>query len=394
MEYITTKEASAKWGISTIRITVLANEGRIPGAQQLGRRWLIPATATKPQELKPNRTNSAKKKDKAEDDFFFPLYHFRSDWIYIKENELTEQQQRLLSAESAVLECRFDDAYQMLEDIMQAPDDINTEIGCLWNAGICCVALNRPEDYSKIFLRLQMILSNDIPHRDDLMAILDSLKTYTQTLSTVANEYIYNTDAHELCLPLECLLAGYSQLSKEAIKPHSTDANLLELNLRLIKNTGAVIVAEFLHLYMVGIYYLQNDMSKAEKHAKIAIRIAYENKYYLPLATYYQYFAPVLAPILKEFPEDFQNHCIELVSSYEDNSNAFFSIVDEYSAVLKLKDTDFPYIYAVIMNLSNNEIAERMGISTRTVKRKLETILKTLNVSSKKELKDFLKNNI
>ena len=30
MEYISTKEASAKWGISTTRITILANEGRIP----------------------------------------------------------------------------------------------------------------------------------------------------------------------------------------------------------------------------------------------------------------------------------------------------------------------------------------------------------------------------
>ena len=48
MEYITTKEASEKWGISTTRITILANQGRIPGAQRLGKSWLIPASATKP----------------------------------------------------------------------------------------------------------------------------------------------------------------------------------------------------------------------------------------------------------------------------------------------------------------------------------------------------------
>lgn len=390
MEYITTKEASAKWGISTIRITVLANEGRIPGAQRLGRSWLIPANATKPKELKPNGSTSAKRK---EDDFSFPLYHFRSDWSYIKEDKLTDQQKSLLMAESAVLECRFDDAYSVLEDIMQSPDDIVTETGCLWNAGVCCIALNKPEEFSKIFLRLQMIMSEDIPHRDDLAIILDSLMTYTETLSA-ANEYKYNTDIHDQCLPAACLLVGYSQLAKETIKPGRTEASFLELNLRLISNTSAVIVSEFLHLYLLGIYYMRNDISKAEKHARTLVQMAYENKYYFPLVTYHRYIAEVINPIIKEYPDDFQNNIWVLISNFEREFTAFYSTMEEYSVVLKLKDSDFPYIYAVLMNLSNVEIAERMKVSPRTVKRKLENIFKILNVSNKKELREFLKNTM
>ena len=103
MEYISTKEASKKWGISPIRITLLANEGRIPGAYRLGKSWLIPATATKPERKKANRSNSTKKEP---------------------ENS---------------------------------------------------------EDFSKAFLRLQMLLAADFPHRDDLAIILDCLKTYVQT---------------------------------------------------------------------------------------------------------------------------------------------------------------------------------------------------------------------
>lgn len=392
MEYITTKEASAKWGISTIRITVLANEGRIAGAQKLGKSWLIPATATKPQELKPNQSSLAKKE--AKEEFSFPLYHFRPDWSYIKKEALSDQQQQLLEAEGAVLECRFDEAYKMLGDILQNPESVTTEIGCLWSAGICSIALNKPKDFNKNFFRIQMLMSKDIPHREDLQIILDSLKTYTENLSTAAKEYEYNSNINDQCLPTACLLAGYSQLTKEAMTPSSTEVSFMELNLRFVKNTGAVVVAEFLHLYMVGIYYLQNDIAQAEKHAKTAIKIAYENKYYFPLVTYYRYLAPILAPILEEYPEDFQKLCGELISDYNKNFSAFLSSITEYRTMSMLKDTDFPYIYAVLMNLSNNEIAERMNISPRTVKRRLDHIFKILNVGSKKELKEYLKNNM
>lgn len=392
MEYITTKEASEKWGISTIRITVLANEGRIPGAQRLGRSWIIPATATKPKELKPNHYSSAEKE--TEDDFSFPLFHFRPDWTYLNKNNLTEQEQQLLSAETAVFECRFSEAYPILEKIMHAPENVATETGCLWNAGICCIALNKPDVFSKIVFRLQMIMADEFPHRNDLKIIFDSLKTYTESLSVAANEYKYDADIHNQCLPTASLLEGYSQLTEEAINPKSTDVNLLELNLRFIENTGAVIATEFLHLFMLGIYYLRDDKSNAEKHAEIAVKLAFENKYYFPLATYYRYFVPILAPIIEKYPKDFQNHCSKLFSKYDENFNAFLSSMGQYSPMEKLKDTDFPYIYAIMMNLSNAEIAKRMNVSVTTINRRLDAICLKLNVSGKKELKYLLKNSL
>lgn len=392
MEYITTKEASLRWGISTTRVTILANEGRIPGAQKLGKRWLIPATATKPQEQKPHHFLTEKRE--AEDDFSFPLYHFRPDWSYIDKDKLTPQQQQLLLAESAVLQCKFVDAYKMLKKIMKAPDDIATEIGALWNAGICCIALNRIEAFTKIFFHLKLIMANDFSHREDLMIVFESLKTYTENLSTAASEYKYNININSQCVPSASLLSGYSQLTKEAIEPNSTDIGLLEINLRLVENTGAVVVAEFLHLYLVGIYFLRDDISNAEKHARIAVKIAYENKYYFPLATYYRYLVPVLTPVIEEYPEEFRNHCSALISKYDENYTGFLSTTGEYSTLEKLRDEDYPYIYATIMNLSNKEIAKRIKMSPTTVKRRYSAIYKLVGVSNKKELRAFLKRNM
>ena len=55
MDYMTTLEASEKWGISTRRITKLCNEDRIEGATLMGRTWIIPRDAEKPDEQKRGR---------------------------------------------------------------------------------------------------------------------------------------------------------------------------------------------------------------------------------------------------------------------------------------------------------------------------------------------------
>ena len=52
MNYITAEEAAKKWGISSRRVRILCNEGRIEGAEIKGNLWLIPDTVNKPEQYK------------------------------------------------------------------------------------------------------------------------------------------------------------------------------------------------------------------------------------------------------------------------------------------------------------------------------------------------------
>ncbi len=52
MQYITPKEAAAKWGISQRRVHTLCQKGRIRGAERHGWTWLIPGTANKPDDAR------------------------------------------------------------------------------------------------------------------------------------------------------------------------------------------------------------------------------------------------------------------------------------------------------------------------------------------------------
>lgn len=52
MDYISVKEASEKWGITTRRIQILCNANRIEGAKRIGNIWVIPVCAQKPHDAR------------------------------------------------------------------------------------------------------------------------------------------------------------------------------------------------------------------------------------------------------------------------------------------------------------------------------------------------------
>ncbi|MEA5015973.1 MAG: DNA-binding protein [Candidatus Limiplasma sp.] len=60
MEYITTKDAGVKWGISERRVQVLCEQGRIEGVQKLGKAWAIPKEALKPTDKRKLLTKRVK----------------------------------------------------------------------------------------------------------------------------------------------------------------------------------------------------------------------------------------------------------------------------------------------------------------------------------------------
>ena len=52
MELLTSVEASKMWNISSRRVALLCEKGRINGAFKKGKTWLIPSDANKPEDLR------------------------------------------------------------------------------------------------------------------------------------------------------------------------------------------------------------------------------------------------------------------------------------------------------------------------------------------------------
>jgi hypothetical protein len=52
MDYISIRQLSEKWEISTRRIQILCRDGRIPGAMRIANTWAVPADAEKPKDAR------------------------------------------------------------------------------------------------------------------------------------------------------------------------------------------------------------------------------------------------------------------------------------------------------------------------------------------------------
>lgn len=48
IEYLTVKEAGAKWNVSGRMVTIYCNQGKILGAIKKGNLWLVPMNTKKP----------------------------------------------------------------------------------------------------------------------------------------------------------------------------------------------------------------------------------------------------------------------------------------------------------------------------------------------------------
>lgn len=51
-KYLSVTQTAEKWDISTRRIQILCNEGRIQGAIRIGHAWAIPDDAPKPTDAR------------------------------------------------------------------------------------------------------------------------------------------------------------------------------------------------------------------------------------------------------------------------------------------------------------------------------------------------------
>ena len=83
-----------------------------------------------------------------------------------------------------------------------------------------------------------------------------------------------------------------------------------------------------------------------------------------------------------------------MISQYNKNYKAFDASSKGFEFIPKLTDEEYPYIYSVLTGLSNAIIAEKFGISQQTVIRRIATICEKVGVNNKKELIDYLRNNM
>jgi len=386
MNYITTVQAAEKWGISISRIAKMCKAEQIPGAVQIGTRWMIPDTLEKPAD---GRTRVGKSSKESES-FRFPLFLNFSEESYMP--PLSEDEALLREAEKHFYACRFDRAKELL--LQLCDEEINQYVRLAALLLRCYLAVFSPEEenYDALFYDIHEALEQDFPYREEMYllryAFFLDYGFYQPIFENfrVNPTYSYHPSVRYILSLISLIPIEGGDLTILSRIRYDTQ----ELLCQWMERDGYLFEAQQMHFLLLIVYQLKADKEKMRFHIRRGLQIAYEKELYFYPAYYWGFYRDAIQEVLQEFPEEFG----EIICTLGDVIHASFADFTLHrqspSFLGLLSDEEFAYAFLASQGLSNREIARKMHVSVRIVTKINGIIYEKLGVKNKRGLVEII----
>ncbi len=397
MAYITVKEAAQKWGISPRLAQRYCTEGRIPGAEKFSGSWAIPEEAQKPADPRKEKRieQNEQKEEKSVRRIPMPLLntpfkpgHAMEAVVHMKD----EAQRDMALAEYYYFSGQAEKAAQIAEQYLKS-DDVAMALSACWIYGYANLALDRTHLTYQVIVRLRQIresLDENTPQE---------LKALSACISTAALVLLHLPLPEDFPLMMESLHLLPHGLRLFAVYVH---AHYNYLNGKYWASIGMVetalafqgeiypIPTVYLHLVAAMSCMALKQPGLAREHLHAAWEIARPDDLIEALGEHHGLLSGTLeAVIKKEWPEDFKR-IISITYSFSAGWRKIHNMVTGNNVADDLTTTEFSVAMLAARGWSNKEIGAYMGIAENTVKHYISVALQKLNISQRKELKQFM----
>ena len=398
--YISIREAAEKWGVSERRINQYCTEGRIPGAQRIGKAWAIPADAEKPGDPRRTRNNGKNIIDKnasgvlLDPSNLMPLMNTAFMPGHCRETvEIMAAGPRrdIAMAEYHYFTGQAEDAAKEAEAYLTSHDMAARLSACLIYA------------YANLSL-------GRIPKArfalDELNASLNAAGKYSKEFRA-ASAFIASTGAVLLHLPLPDEMPeieSFLPLLPPGLRAFSiyVHAHYLYLKQEYAKSAGMVeatlamgaaaypIPAIYLHLVAVMDYMSLKQSEQAEAHLLTAWEIARPDDLIEGFGEHHGLLGAMLEAVIKpRWPEDFKR-MIDITYRFSSGWRRVHNPITGHDVADDLTTTEFAIAMLAARDWTTREIAEHLNISVNTVKRHISEAMRKLNVANRKDFKQFM----
>ena len=398
-EYISIREAAEKWNVSERRVNQYCSDGRILGAQRIGRSWAIPAGAEKPGDPRKVRLQTetgtidhsgglwndvnlmplmntafvpgccrqtVERMDPGpRRDIALAEYHYFSG----QAKEAAEEAKAYLTSQdmgarlSACLICAY--ANLSLGQIRQAQlalEELNTSL----------VAAGRKAPQFRAAAAFVAAAGAVLLHLP-LPEELPEIERFLPALPYGLRAFALYVQAHYLYLKEE----------------YSHSAGIVEAALAM----GAAdypIPCIYLHLVAVMDYMSLKQMERAKAHLLSAWELARPDDLIEGFGEHHGLLGAMLEAVVKpEWPEDFKR-IIDITYRFSSGWRRVHNSLTGHDVADDLTTTEFAIAMLAARNWTNQEIAEHLNISVNTVKSHISEAMKKLNVEKRKELKKYM----
>ena len=395
--YLSVREAAEKWGVSERRINQYCSEGRIPGAEKIGKAWVIPADADKPGDPRKRKNQSVSHKPPNAPELFPGFMPLLNTWFEPGHcMETIEKMKAGPKKDIAMAEYRYfsgqaEKAMQDTEVYLTSTDEAIRLSAC-WIFAYSCLTVGRIDHARHALQEIQNTLAANRKTAPPVRAI--------ESFAAFAAAVLLHLPLPEEMPPMETflpllppgirafalyVLAHYLYLKEE----YGQSAGIVEATLAMGADAYP-ISAIYLHLVAVMDYMSLKQPDRAQTHLLTAWEIARPDDLIEGFGEHHGLLGAMLeATIKSKWPEDFKR-IIDITYRFSSGWRRVHNPITGHDVADDLTTTEFAIAMLAARGWTTREIANHLNISANTVKDHISEAMRKLRVETRKDLKKYM----
>ncbi len=386
MKFETAAQAAERLGVTVRAVQKWAKQGKIEGAQKVGRDWMIPvdsvvisgSTMSTPMQIPYP---------------FFQVPYTDGDMVQ-KVNDIADEDRRnIVMAQLYYFTGELEKTIEITEKYLDLPNDQYRISAALFNAfaNLCGDHIHKTrfaaniiydevakldlddkdaaeENANKIFAAVVLKTQLHIPF-ENIPLIEDHMKYMSEGLKVMA-----------------CYLSAYkAYLSKDYARSLGIAQTAVNCSSHMYP------ISEMYCNIICAIDYINLlQLDKATEYIKKAWDIAQPHNIFMPIVEHYSLLQGLIESNFKKtYPEDYEK-IIALARKYNTGWYEVYNHRNKGKITFELTPTEFTIAMLYSRNWRAKEIAAHMHISDRTVTNYIQIIYEKLNINCRKDLEEYV----
>lgn len=395
--YLSVREAAEKWGVSERRIHQYCSEGRILGAERIGKAWVIPIDAEKPGDPRKQKKQAVSRKPQKTPELFLGFMPLMN--TPFEPGQCVETIGRMKAGpkkDIALSEYHYfsgqaEKAMQETETYLNAEDGAIRLSAC-WIYAYACLSMGRIDRarYALNEIKNTLAAGGEIAPPVRAMEVFVAFAAAVLLHLPLPEEMPPTKEFLPLLPPGLRAFALYVQAHYLYLKgEYAYSAGVVEATLAMGADAYP-ISAIYLHLVAVMDYMSMKQPDRAQAHLLTAWEIARPDDLIEGFGEHHGLLGAMLEATIKpKWPEDFKR-IIDITYRFSSGWRRVHNPITGHDVADDLTTTEFAMAMLAARGWTNQEIAEYLNISANTVKSHISEAMKKLQVENRKDLKKYM----
>jgi len=383
MNYITSQEAAVKWGLTRRTVQLYCQSGKIPGAVNPGKQWLIPETAPKPEDGRFSKNRHVRDAEP----YHFPLLVYTRHFLSV--SELTEDERSLLEAQLLNLRCEHTESVFRCRKLISKSRSVSVRFGALFTNMSNYMFLGLTSEIPACMKAMESICADASPHSED----------YRLILAFFAHTYRFD--------PSRYLAIDVSMLSQDAVITYKlitlavslfSDDNIPESTIRFFETScietdllGIAPASITMHGLLAMLHSRKGNMDAKLLHMDEVCRIGYENDLIRLLAKCASLDIDNYVRRLRKYGEAFASDIRDRCIRNRNNWQLAFKAHSGENPMLSLSIFEHEFLLLLVYKTSIHDLAALKNMTEKEARKVISDLCEHLSVGSRKELIELYK---